>query len=181
MSADNGIYILETMTSSGPLGNEYRVAECANIDDCDESDLMLVVKFGQSEVYKTFDEAQAKALELEEKAEYTEYGICCVIRNFQFPNISVQDAKKALRIVDDEHVVDAFWAIVDSRTNRPDEDGEPNDLINEVVSHWLIEDDEKLKTLFEAAGYKVEVDGASLDHDSYCIQVKFLNEVPNVG
>ena len=75
MSADNGIYILETK------GPEFRVAEIMCIENIyvgntwDEG----VVKhiFKDSPVFKTKPEAWASAGELSEK-KWTEYGVCLI-------------------------------------------------------------------------------------------------------
>jgi hypothetical protein len=82
MSADNGIYIAK-------FSDGYRVTEAQAIENLDyfpegskERKHELLCYFGESEVYKTEDEAYKKAYEIEDKnderGDWTEYGICFV-------------------------------------------------------------------------------------------------------
>lgn len=86
MSADNGVYILQT------YGPEFRVAYAQAIDNVygkfnddtnhwDGDDKMILQYFGKSEVFDTIDEALNEAELLAEDYEYLEDGVC-VIRNF---------------------------------------------------------------------------------------------------
>lgn len=86
MSADNGVYVLQT------YGPEFRVTYAQAIDNIfgkfndetlhwDGDDKSIVEYFGQSEVFKTIDEALNKAELLAEEYEYLEDGVC-VIREF---------------------------------------------------------------------------------------------------
>ena len=86
MSADNGIYILQTK------GPEYRVAYHQNIDEIygnfsDDSfqwpgdpDMMFLY-FGDAPMFSTQEEAIEYASKLTKNYDYLEYGIC-VIHNF---------------------------------------------------------------------------------------------------
>lgn len=101
MSADNGIYVLETPTKNGA---EYRVAHCFSIDDLNyfepdtkEAHAMEVFLFGESPVYNNAHDAMKAAIILHNDVKYTEYGICCLnVRNNPFPTISLEDAKNIL-------------------------------------------------------------------------------------
>ena len=90
MSADNGIYILQTDSDNGP---EYRVAYSHAIDNiygkfneetCRyDGDIQNMVSiFGESQVFHTLNEALDFAEEMEHNNEYLEDGIC-VISNFK--------------------------------------------------------------------------------------------------
>ena len=83
MSADNGVYILQT---SGP---EFRVTYAQGIDNIygkfDDDTLhwkgdmdSMMDYFGKSVVYKTFEEAFDFAQELSYNYDYLEYGICLI-------------------------------------------------------------------------------------------------------
>lgn len=80
MSADNGIYILQT------YGPEYRVAYCQAVDNiygtyCVENFSYLpnpegiVEYFGKAKVFTDLEEAWDFALALEDDIDYTEYGV----------------------------------------------------------------------------------------------------------
>ena len=87
MSADNGIYILET-----PIGGrefEYRVAHCQGIDDLtygnDEGDPELVVSlFGKAPVFPNKADALLEADRQASKVTVLEYGISTIILPFSF-------------------------------------------------------------------------------------------------
>ena len=90
MSADNGIYVLQTDTEKGP---EYRVAYSHAIDNIygkfnDETcrydgDIKNIVSvFGESQVFYTLNEALDFAEEMEQYNDYLEDGIC-VIADFK--------------------------------------------------------------------------------------------------
>lgn len=87
MSADNGVYILET------ADNEFRVAYAHAIDniygkfnddtqqwDCDMN--MMVDYFRNSEIFNSYDDALDEAMRLSREYEYLEDGIC-FITNFR--------------------------------------------------------------------------------------------------
>jgi hypothetical protein len=87
MSADNGIYILET------FGPEYRVKECQAIDSIYgkyddetfqwEGDNELIKEyFVEAPVFSTLEEALDKAQEMSYDVSYLEDGIC-VISDFK--------------------------------------------------------------------------------------------------
>lgn len=87
MSADNGIYILET------AGPEFRVEHLQNIDDMygnfsDDSfqwqgdPEIMYQYFGKSIVFDNLETALDFASELSYAYDYLEYGIC-VIRDFK--------------------------------------------------------------------------------------------------
>lgn len=87
MSADNGVYILQT------FGPEFRVKYCQGIDNIygkfdDETlhwegdDEMIKEYFGDAPVFLNLEEALDKAEELSYTYDYLEYGIC-VISDFK--------------------------------------------------------------------------------------------------
>jgi len=96
MSADNGIYILE---SEGP---EWRVVTAQAIENINWNETtrqvenghfnMIEVKqyFGGCKVFKTFEDAKNEAFRIEEaiaKSDFPvlEYGICIIRMPFPFP------------------------------------------------------------------------------------------------
>lgn len=90
MSADNGIYVLLTITEKGP---EYRVAYAQAIDNiygkfneelCRyEGDIPAIVSvFGEAKVFHILNEALDFAEEMAYDHEYLEDGIC-VINEFK--------------------------------------------------------------------------------------------------
>jgi hypothetical protein len=90
MSADNGVYILETK------GPEYRVAYASAIDnltwagddsfDGDWNKKSVRDYFGESKVYTNLDEAYNEAHMLHDNWSWTEYGICILpYGNKEFP------------------------------------------------------------------------------------------------
>lgn len=102
MSADNGIYVLESPTKNG---SQYRVAHCSAIENMDyfeqgtvQAKAMLVHYFGNSEVYISAHEVMKAALKLHNEVKYTEYGIrCLAIRLEAFPSMSVEEAENVLK------------------------------------------------------------------------------------
>jgi hypothetical protein len=85
MSADNGVYILET---SGP---EFRVTYAQAIDNIYgkfndstaqwEGDMnMMVDYFKESEIFDTYEKAFNHAIKLSKEHEYLEDGICFIHR-----------------------------------------------------------------------------------------------------
>lgn len=96
MSADNGIYVLET---TGENGQEYRIAYSHAIDniygDFDPETNHWVGNtnfmdhvFGQSKVYYDIVEAMDEAEKLAEQYTYLEDGVCLIadFKNLQFGN-----------------------------------------------------------------------------------------------
>lgn len=90
MPRDNGVYILET---KGSKGSEYRLSYVEDLDDIykdfDDSNLhwrgnpkVISESFGQSKVYDDLETVWDEALQLAEKYEYLEDGVC-VIANFK--------------------------------------------------------------------------------------------------
>lgn len=84
MSADNGVYILQTK------GPEFRVAHAQGIDNIfgewDEERKLwtgnaeyILSTFGESNVFATIEEAYDVAEAIERSLEYTEYGVCLVV------------------------------------------------------------------------------------------------------
>lgn len=86
MSADNGVYILQTKDG-------FRVAEAAaieNIDwNCEDGEWnedYIIDIFGRSEVYKTNEEASKRAFDIyddimkDEFCPICEYGICPIFK-----------------------------------------------------------------------------------------------------
>ena len=87
MSADNGVYILQT------FGSEFRVKHCQGIDNIygkfndetfhwDGDDEMIREYFADAPVFNNLEEALDKAEELSYDIDYLEYGIC-VISDFK--------------------------------------------------------------------------------------------------
>jgi hypothetical protein len=94
MSADNGVYVLQT------YGPEYRVAYAQAIDNIfgkfndetlhwDGNLEMMREYFGKSEIYPNLEEALDKAEALSYDYEYLEDGVC-VITEFQTLKFSDQ-------------------------------------------------------------------------------------------
>jgi hypothetical protein len=94
VSADNGIYILETK------GPEYRVAYHQNIDEIygnfsDESfhwqgdPHMMMEYFGDAPVFSIIEEALDRAEEMSYDYEYLEDGICVIsdFKDWDFNNL----------------------------------------------------------------------------------------------
>lgn len=110
MSADNGIYVLETnavpvfdgkATYTNRHGvKEYRVAICQAIENIEYSDLYLPLLFGHSKVFENKTEAMQQAKELYDLVMQNfgicEYGIQQINLNKQFPNMTAAAAAKAL-------------------------------------------------------------------------------------
>lgn len=98
MSADNGIYILQT-PGNKPDTFEYRVAEAMAIENVYEGDDYLVSYFGASDVYNK-EGALAKAAriadQISDDGNFTEYGICSIHINTPFPKMSFEEAQKLL-------------------------------------------------------------------------------------
>jgi len=79
MSADNGIYILETPRESGE-GFEYRVIHAQAIENIfnDEEDgnaVQIIEYYGDSTIFNTMDESLREAHRLYKDYEWPEYGI----------------------------------------------------------------------------------------------------------
>ena len=98
MSADNGVYILETvrLTRNG-YQPEYRVAHLGaidnieydeNIKDYTDDDNIRIVNaremFSSSHVFADRDEAAAYAESLHSELGWTEYGICFITIDREF-------------------------------------------------------------------------------------------------
>ena len=100
MSADDGIYILQT--GSGDK-KEYRVAHCMAIDNIscpDLEDAYTVLLFGKSEVFTDITMAQNKAFQLfKTYSKYgpIEYGISTITLRKTFPGMSIEEAKEAIK------------------------------------------------------------------------------------
>ena len=86
MSADNGIYVLLTITEKGP---EYRVTYAQAIDNIYgkfneelsryEGDIPAIVSvFGEAKIFHTLNEALDFAEQMEYDYEYLEDGICVI-------------------------------------------------------------------------------------------------------
>lgn len=102
MSADNGIYILQT------AGPEFRVAHQQNIDDIygnfsDESlrwqgdpEVMLDY-FQNAPIFSNLEEALDKASDMSYDYEYLEYGICVItdFKDWNFNSLEKTYGKEA--------------------------------------------------------------------------------------
>jgi len=125
MSADNGVYILESPTQNG--GREWRVAECQNIEDCDipeVGDAYLVLKFNGSKVYTNYLVAVEAAWFMYEEilAECAEDGMPQIVEygvselpplQSPFPIMTEEEADRQL---------EEFWTRMsdESRAPKPD-------------------------------------------------------------
>jgi hypothetical protein len=102
MSADNGVYILQT---EGP---EFRVAYQQTIDDIygnfsDETykwqgdPEMMLLYFGDAPVFSNLEEALDKAEDIAYDYEYLEYGICVItdFKDWNFNNLRNNYGKEA--------------------------------------------------------------------------------------
>jgi len=105
MSADNGVYILKTPARPIKTGNcytnqhgkfEYRVAHCQAIDNIDYSDLYIPLLFGNSAVHRNRDSAMELAVRILDELDICEYGICTIEKENYFPNMTSEEAQKAL-------------------------------------------------------------------------------------
>ena len=102
MSADNGVYILQT------AGPEFRVAYQQNIDDIygefsDDSfrwkgdpEIMLEY-FQNAPIFSNLEEALDKAADIAYDYEYLEYGICVItdFKDWNFNNLRKNYGKEA--------------------------------------------------------------------------------------
>jgi len=118
MSADNGIYILRTPTKGGD-GFEYRVAHAQAIENLNYAgvvgDWYTVVYFGNSEVHTGENSAFVAAAKEYEAHGWTEYGICSIKRDEEFPDIPYEKAKSLLY---------AFWkGYADGQRDREAREG----------------------------------------------------------
>lgn len=104
MSADNGIYISQWKNLDGSL--EFRAAHTTAIENCEDSqdypkrltDAYRVFTFGNSDVYKTLEDAQKKAWEIydwimDSDFPVIEYGICRLTFDEPFPAMTMEEAK----------------------------------------------------------------------------------------
>jgi hypothetical protein len=102
MSADNGIYVFVSPTSTG---REYRVAHAQAIDNIDyfeegtpECEAMEVVYFGSAKICKSHNEAMEEAINELKKVPFTEYGISFLPESKRsFPTMSLEEANFLLR------------------------------------------------------------------------------------
>jgi hypothetical protein len=111
MSADNGVYILETLAPNS--GKEYRVIHAQAIENIfyfnpergyiqgDEGDdVELVLYFGNSEIFHSEDDAWHESLKMADEIEnddwggYLEYGISAIRLNKVFPTMTQEEAKQ---------------------------------------------------------------------------------------
>lgn len=112
MSADNGIYILQTNNVNGN-GFEYRVAECQAIENINyynpvrgyndkiADDTMLVIYFGDCIVYNKKDAYDiADRMEndiLQSEYPILEYGVSIIKIDKIFPSMTIEEAKEIER------------------------------------------------------------------------------------
>lgn len=112
MSADNGIYILQTNNADG-TGVEYRVAECQAVEniyyhnpergytDKIADDAVLVIYFGDSKVYNKKDAYDiANRIEddiLQSYCPVLEYGVSTIKIDKVFPSMSLEEAEEIER------------------------------------------------------------------------------------
>ena len=95
MSADNGIYVLQTCkaVSSGDIKYEYRIAYAQAIDNFDYYENTSTKKlkeymvdvWGNSKVYGNRRDALQAAHELADGYEILEYGVRVIETNYIFP------------------------------------------------------------------------------------------------
>lgn len=115
MSADNGVYILKTPARPVKKGNalfnrhgvfEYRIAHCQAIDNLDYSDIYMPLLFGNSKVHENEEDAIKEAKTIHDDLPFSEYGICLVEKRVTFPNMTSQEAYKAINsYIEDENFV----------------------------------------------------------------------------
>ena len=91
MSADNGIYILHTNDG------EIRVAHAQAIENIEQGKTVLdkasvVLYFQDSKVYTNSQEARQKAEEILDDVEYAEYGICSIVLDIPYPDMTSEQA-----------------------------------------------------------------------------------------
>jgi len=101
MSADNGVYILESpIFGTAPDGtlvhvaDEHRVAYAGaieNIDDPTEGLKYEVILFGESLVYYNKQEAILWAHKIADNCVYLEYGVRVIKRDHAFPQVLYRD------------------------------------------------------------------------------------------
>lgn len=115
MSADNGMYILQSPRAGADLiggAKEYRVMLTTNIENIEIYDkpapgkplergsLCEAAIFGDCQVYDDANDAIAVACanvaKIEGEGGYIEYGIVVIPRQHHFPDISVEKAKQLL-------------------------------------------------------------------------------------
>lgn len=107
MSADNGIYVLETprqaVVGDELPSREYRVAHAQAIDNITFfkegplRDAELVAYFGRAEVLYNKTEALVKAHEEADKCSILEYGVNLIHWPTPFPILTVEEARKILK------------------------------------------------------------------------------------
>jgi len=101
MSADNGVYILVSPKGSG---KEYRVThaqaiENVTLDPKEFGDMHLysqVLYFAQSAVFTDRQAALQEAARIHDRVGWTEYGICEIKVDNEFPKYTVPEAEKLL-------------------------------------------------------------------------------------
>lgn len=102
MSADNGIYI-------GVFPNTIRVIHAQAIEDCDDvdwlptevTDAYCVSYYGKSAHFNSMQYAMTEAEKLEDKYEWTEYGLCTIKYERPLPDYSRDEASK---------IIEDFWS-----------------------------------------------------------------------
>ncbi len=92
MSADNGIYILESPAKNNHNLPEYRIVETTNIDDIWYepnyglfNGETLIAYFGKCKVFDNVLEANEEAVRIEKECMFTQYGINYITMNRGFP------------------------------------------------------------------------------------------------
>jgi hypothetical protein len=112
MSADNGVYILESPTRDG--GREWRVDECQNIEDCDipeVGDAYLVTKFSRSKVYTDYPAAVTAAWSMHEEilAECVEDGVPPIVE-YGVSELSHQDPFPTMTEEEADRMIEQFFS-----------------------------------------------------------------------
>lgn len=112
MSADNGVYILETNIKDS-FEKEYRVAHATAVENIEWSDKIyddkeitfgdcyLVLLFGCSKIYNKKD-SQIEAFQIYEdiiRSDFPicEYGISVIVLDKEFPNMTYEEANTHLQ------------------------------------------------------------------------------------
>lgn len=97
MSADNGVYILESPTKDGK-GKEYRVSYCNGLRDLDDKrngKNYQVLSFGECDVILNETEALIEAVtQYKNYGSPIEYGIQFLSTQYPFPEMTKYQAKK---------------------------------------------------------------------------------------
>lgn len=107
MSADNGVYVLESPIGDGvySIVKEYRIVEAQAIENIyyyvpgPLRDAELVRYFGRSYVFMNMNEAEVllHAHGMAEKCDILEYGVSIIRWLVPFPSMTIEEAERLLK------------------------------------------------------------------------------------